>query len=95
MDRSQRSRETALRPGQERLELRPSDRGGRERGVREEDIPLSPAYLDGNTNMRDLGLRQGRDFIPDGTPPIRRMRAGGVVRGDGVCQRGHTKGRMR
>lgn len=96
MDGNRRFRQaTPLAAGQERLELRSSERTGRERGIKEEDIPLSPAYMDGDSNMRDLGLRQGRDFIPDNAWPIRRMKTGGVVRGDGCCQRGHTKGRMR
>lgn len=94
MDRNARHRETTLRPGQERLELRLNERSGRERGIREEDIPLAPAYMDGDNNMRDLGLRRGRDYIPDSTPPIRRMKTGGKVRGCGIAKKGMTKGRV-
>lgn len=94
MSERRRTRETPLRAGQERLELQLNERTGRERGVREEDVPIGPAYLDGG-NLRDTGLLRGRDYIPDGAPPIRRMMAGGPVRGDGCCMRGHTKGRMR
>lgn len=89
MDRRQQG--TVLRPGQERLALPRAERAGR--GVREEDIPLSPAYMDGG-NLRDAGMRRGRDIIPDDMPPIRRMKAGGAVRGDGCCQHGKTKGRF-
>lgn len=95
MERNRRTREAPPAPNREMLELQPRDRGGRESGMREEDVSLAPDYVGGAGNIRDTGMRRGRDFIPDDMPPIRRMKAGGMVRGDGCCTKGKTKGRMR
>jgi len=47
-------------------------------------------------------VKKGMHMMPDGTmmkdsahkKPMKKMKAGGKVRGDGICSKGKTKGRM-
>ena len=68
-------------------------------------VPLGiiPQMLYQRNKDRKAAATPGPDVSPAATKdraqrpelPTRGMKRGGKVRGDGVCQRGHTKGTMR
>ena len=49
------------------------------------------------TKRMNMGGMTGMHKMPDGTMmkgAKHGMKAGGCVKGDGICKKGHTKGRM-